>query len=931
MDRTMFVARERQLAQLQGMLDAARAGKGAVCFITGEAGAGKSALVAELAWRAEEADPDLIVVSGNCNAHTGEGDPYLPFREILGLLTGDVDAKLKQGAISDANAGRLRTLLAQSIEVLVETGPDLIEVLVPGAKLIGKVTTVVMQKAGWVDKLNTLLKRKAEGLGDVMLSQNHIFEQYTNVLKALATRKPLMLVLDDLHWADASSIGLLFHLGRSIGDSRILIVGTYRPNDVALGRTVAGAVERSRHPLEPIVNEMKRYFGDITVDLSEIDKVEGRAFVDSLLDVEPNRLSKEFRDRLYWHTEGTPLFTVELLRSMQESGQLRQDGQGYWVEAPALDWNELPPRVEGVIEERIGRIEESLRSILSVASVEGEQFTAEVIARVQALEERQLLRKLSDDLDRRYRLVVAEGSTRVAAQRLSVFRFWHNLFQKYMYNQLNEVERAYLHEDVGRALASLYGERAPEIAAQLARHFELGGVPDLAVEYLTMAGGQAIRLSANTEAIEHLSRGLQLVQSMPATASAAQQAAAQELKLQVLIAVPLMLTGGWASPRVGSAYQRAHELCQELGQSPELFPTLVGVLTYYLVRGQYEMAYQMAESNWQVAERSGDPELMLEARQDLGACCLYTGRLIEVRGHMEEVIRLYDPPRHAHHAFVYGKNPAVTALSQLGGVLTAMGYPDEGLRRASEAVELAETWMHPFSYIWALSGRGITYQLRGDVELMRAAALAVIGEAKPRDFLNWIAQGLVWLGWTSAVLGEPEQGIAEIQQGLGLWQMTGSELMKAYFFVLLADAFVRGGQVPGAMQALDDAEAHVARTGEHWMEPEIYRIRGDAFLAQTRPDAQGAESSFEQALASARGQEARLLELRAAESLARLWQSQGRGADALALLEPVMEWFREGLDAPNVASARALLDGLRAARTPQDAKGRRQNAPEVAV
>jgi len=322
----------------------------------------------------------------------------------------------------------------------------------------------------------------------------------------------------------------------------------------------------------------------------------------------------------------------------------------------------------------------------------------------------------------------------------------------------------------------------------------------------------------------------------------------------------------------------------------------------------------MAADNWEVAQRSGDPELMLEAQQDLGACCLYTGRLAGVREHMEEVVRFYDPPRHQYHAFVYGKNPAVTALSQLGGALCVMGYPDEGLRRATEAVELAREWMHPFSYIWSLTGRAISYQVRGDVQLMREAALAVIAEAKPRDFLNWIAQGLVWLGWTSAMQGQHEQGIAELQQGLGLWQMTGSELMKAYFFALLAEAFLRAGQVPAAMKALDDAEEHVSRTGEHWMEPEIYRLRGLAQLAQG--DAAAAELAFGRALAVAHDQEARLLELRAAEALARLWHAQGRDRDAWDLLAPLHGWFTEGLDAPNVASASALLEQLKGVGAP---------------
>ncbi|NIP16737.1 MAG: AAA family ATPase, partial [Xanthomonadales bacterium] len=231
------------------------------------------------------------------------------------------------------------------------------------------------------------------------LEQSRIFEQYTKVLNALAAKRPLMLVVDDLQWADVSSVSLLFHLGRRMGQSRILIIGTYRPEDVALGR--AG----EPHPLEGVASEFKRYFGDIWVDLSQAAGTEGRQFVDALLDTEPNQLGEAFRQELWQRTEGHALFTVELLRDMRERADLVRDEEGQWIEGPALDWGALPARVEGVIEKRIGRLEAELREVLTVASVEGEGFTAQVVARVQEIRERQLLRELSRELEKRHRLV----------------------------------------------------------------------------------------------------------------------------------------------------------------------------------------------------------------------------------------------------------------------------------------------------------------------------------------------------------------------------------------------------------------------------------------------------------------------------------------------------------------------------------------------
>ena len=502
MGRQVFVARERELGQLDGFLNRALACQGQVCFVTGEAGSGKTALVTEFARRAEQAHTDLVVAIGNCNAQTGVADPYLPFREILGLLTGDVEAKKAQGDIFAENASRLRDFLRTSGEILVELGPDLIDIFVPGVGLATRGAALVAGKVGWLETLEKLIEHKAPGPGDTDLEQSHIFEQHTNVLKALAAQQLLMLVVDDLHWADAASISLLFHLGRRIGGSRILIVGTYRPEEVALGR--AG----ERHPLEKVLAEFRRYFGEIGVDLDQSGEAERQHFVDDFLGTEPHRLGEGFRRALYHHTSGNPLFTIELLRAMQERGDLVQDEQGRWVEGPALDWEDVPTRVEGVIDERIGRLEEELRDILTVASVEGEDFTAQVVARVREADERDLVGQLGRELDRRHRLVREGGSRQVGRQRVYLYRFRHSLFQQHLYNKLGEIERELLHRDVGAVLEELYGERAEEIAPQLAWHFAEAGERQKAAEYLLRAGDQARLAYAHQEAIGHYERAL---------------------------------------------------------------------------------------------------------------------------------------------------------------------------------------------------------------------------------------------------------------------------------------------------------------------------------------------------------------------------------------------------------------------------------------
>jgi len=506
MANQIFIAREKQLDQLNACLQRALAGQGNVCFVSGEAGSGKTTLVTEFTRRALDQNQDLAVAVGQCDAETGAGDAHLPFREIMAQLTGDVESKLAQGAITKENASRLRKLLVLSGQALVDVGPDLIGIFVPGIGLATRIGGFVAEKAGWLDKLEKLVNKPKAEPGDSGLKESHIFEQFANVLCQLSQKHPLVLVLDDLHWADEASISLLFHLGRRINEHKILLLGTYRSAEVAIGR--AG----ERHPLEKVLAEFKRYFGDITVDLDQAVKQEGYEFVTAFLASEPHALRADFATSLYHHTGGHPLFTVELLRNLQERGDLVQDEQGRWIESGSLDWESLPKRVEGVIQERIGRLQKELRQILTVGSVQGEDFTAEVIASVQQAEARDLVRRLGSELERQHKLVLSQGIQRLdlSGQRLSRFRFQHNLFRTYLYNELNESERTYLHEDVGNALETLYGDQADEVAVQLSLHFEIAGLNEKARHYLQEAGKQAAIRYANDEATDYFSRSLAL-------------------------------------------------------------------------------------------------------------------------------------------------------------------------------------------------------------------------------------------------------------------------------------------------------------------------------------------------------------------------------------------------------------------------------------
>ena len=508
MPQNTFIGRKTELLRLEQSVTKAGAGQLQVAFIAGEAGAGKSTLVEEFVREQEASDPKLITTIGVCNAQTGSGDPYLPFRQVLTSLTTDSEQDKSSAEIAKTkNNARLKEFVRVSTQSLIMYGPDLIGIFVPGGSLLAKLPSLLAMNSDLAKKLSERIGKKTDPKAaktDPTLDQGKIFEQYAAVLKELSKDRTLILVLDDLQWADSGSLNLLFHLARQLKDSRIFLLGTYRPDDVALGR------DGERHPLESILNELKRYHGDIVLDLSQADVAEGRSFTNALIDTEPNHLGAAFRDELFARTDGHPLFTVELLRNLQESGGLVKDKDGFWIQVATFDLSTLPARIEGVIGERIGRLPAPLHETLTTASVMGYDFAAQVVARVRKVPELELVKDLSRELEKRYRLVFEQGEIKIGKQFLSSYRFSHAMTQQYLYDELGAGERRILHGEIAETLEAISVDHAGGLALQLAHHYDEARNPEKAIPYWIEAGDAAFASYAQNEAIAAYTRALEL-------------------------------------------------------------------------------------------------------------------------------------------------------------------------------------------------------------------------------------------------------------------------------------------------------------------------------------------------------------------------------------------------------------------------------------
>jgi len=913
-ERPVFVAREPELERLGLFLETALSGKGQVAFVTGEAGSGKTALVQEFARRSQAANSELIVAQGKCNSQTGIGDPYLPFIEIMRLLTGDVKAKWTAGIITREYATRLWNLLPLSAEAVLDKGSDLIDTFIPGGELVSRSEDFTSGRANWLIPLKKIVERKAALPADLTLQQSDLFEQYTRVLETLAQKKPVLLILDDIQWVDTGSGSLLFHLGRRIAGSRIMIIGAFRPSEIDLGR--AG----ERHPIDPVLHEFKRDFGNLEV---EVGKEEGRQFVDAFLDSEPNQLSQKFRNTLYMQTNGHSLFTVELLRDMQDRGVLVKDKKGQWVEGPELNWKTLPVRVDAVVEERISRLTNKLREVLTLASVEGEEFTAEVVARLQNTEVRDLIRLLSSELDKRHHLVSAKGIRRLERQRLSLYLFQHILFQRYLYNSLDDVEKAHLHEDVGTILETLYGEQADEIAVQLARHFEEAGIAPKAIEYLQKAGQRALQLSAHHEAVAHFDKCLTLLETFPDTPERAQQ----ELMIQLSRTVPLQATKGLAAPEIGKALDRVQDLCQQLGNPPQFLTALTLLAQFYGLRAEYHNTIKLTTKIKEIAENAGDslfihlsPCLSTWAHMNLGD---FSKSLTTA----EEWNKVYDPEQHAPLMFIYGWDMGVITFSVGAWATWFLGYPDTAGKKRHEAVALARKLNHPHTTAFAITFDIVIRIYRREFQGIKELAEELIKLAAEKGFIYWEAHGIFYYGYIQALEGEFEEGIAKMHKALDILEAIGAGTCFTRLYTRIMEAYILTRETEKGLDIYDKAMELLHRDDERYCEAELYRLKGELLLVnaveiktqaekkrtgkeEVKKLEEEAESLFRKAIDVSLNQMAKSLELRAVVSLSRLLKKQGRGDEIRQALQDVYTWFAEGHDTLDLQEAKALLDEL---------------------
>jgi predicted ATPase len=484
------------------------------------------------------------------------------------------------------------------------------------------------------------------------------------------------------------------------------------------------------------------------------------------------------------------------------------------------------------------------------------------------------------------------------------YQFKHALIQDTAYESLLKRTRQQCHHQIAQVLEQQFAEVVATQPELLAQHYTDAGLPGQALPYWQQAGHRAVERSANAEAISHLNAGLALLQALPASRERVQQ----ELQFRLALGPPLMATHGIGSVELARSFGRTRELCQQLGDPPELFPVLYGLAMYHQGRAEHQAMQALSEQLMALAEQGDDSTLLMQAHVAQGACSMNQGRLVAGREHCELGLALYDPAVHWTLADLYGFDPGIVS-AQLAMTLWLLGYPDQAMQRANEAVKLSHDRTHPMSVSLACMVTGMTHRWRGETvaSLRQAEALLVVSQE--HDLAAFVGGGHLLAGWVRAEQGKEVEGVTQMRQGLQLLA-DKQALSLPCWMSLLIDTYWRTGQGAEGLALVEEALGLVNRTEERYYEAELHRLQGELLLQRSPHEPSAGEVAFAKALEVAREQEAKSLELRAAMSLARLWRQQGKTPEARALLAPVYEWFTEGFATADLQDAKALLSAL---------------------
>ena len=838
-----FVGRAKEKEALKSAAVRARSGAGQIVAVVAEPGVGKSRLFFEFK---AEVQSEWTVLEAFSVSH-GKGSAYLPIVELLHSFF-EISGEDSVPARREKVAAKIRDL-----------DPD----LESGLPYLHALLEIADDK----DRLSGM---------DAQLRKSRTLDAVVRLLLTESVNRPLLLMVEDLHWLDDESQALLDRVADLISGSRMLLLVSYRPEYAHRWGDKAWC---SRLRLESLSG------GSADEMLSAI--------------LGDNRALAPLKQLIVTTTGGVPFFMEETVQALFDEGALERQNGAVKLVRP-LGSLRIPPTVQAILAARIDRLHNDEKNLLQTLAILGREFVLSLARAVAG--------KSEDELER---LIAKLQLGEFVYEQPSIvdieYTFKHALTQEVAYNSVLLERRKQLHEHVGHAIETIYTASLDDHLAELAHHFSRSGNQVKAVEYLHLAGTQAMARGALPQAIRDFEHALGLLKAFPS----GPERDALELQLLNPLGTAYIAARGYAAPEVGPVFVHARELCERIGQPPQLFAVVWGNFAWHVVRGEMGLSMDLAREAIDLAERFEDPGIWMEALFLLGVTLFYRGDFTGAIAQYETALSRYDDRERTRlWASRVGEDAGITHRCYLSLALWQLGYPEQALRANYGMRKLARSIKHPFSLAYAQHHTSWLYHQLGLPVETKAASEEGIQTATEQGFAMFHATGTLYKAAGVLLEGRPEDALPLLTKGLKAYRETGAGLALPYYLSILGDAYIQAGRPDEARDVLDEGLAIAERSDELCQTAELHRLKGELALQTGSPQGDDAEEHFRRAIGTARRQLSKAWELRATTSLARLCKRQGRRDEARQMLSDTYGWFTEGFNIPDLKSARALLDEL---------------------
>lgn len=843
---TPLVGRDQEIGLLFERWEQAQEGMGQLVLLSGEAGVGKSRLVQAMKEHVAQ-DPQAWLTPCQCSPYH-RNSAFYPVLDLLERIV----LQFERGDDPAKKLSRLEGFLVQYA--------------IPQSEMVPLFADLLLIP---LDEKYTPSKLSPERQKQI------IFQTILGVLLEIADRQPLLLVMEDLHWADPTTLEFLNLLVDQLPMTRIFALFTFRPDFTPPWR---GRAHLTNLTLRRLTRKQVA---------NMIQHVVGGKFLPAVV-----------LEQIVKKTDGVPLFVEELTKMVLESGLLREKGKGYELAGP-LPPLAIPATLQDSLTARLDRLA-SAKEIAQLSAILGRELTYEMLQAVSSQDEKTLQQGLG-------KLVEAELLYQRGIPPKATYTFKHALIQETAYLSLLKGTRQQYHQRIAGKLVGEFAETVSTNPELVAHHYTEAGLGEQALPFWKQAGQRAVERSANEEAIAHLTRGLDLIKELPGSSERDHQ----ELALQMALGSALIVSKGYAVAEVEQTYSKALELCRQIGDTPEVVPVLFALGRYYYAfRAEFQIAHDLGERLLEVAQDQNDTAALMMAHTVLGITSFWTGQFVATREHVRQALSLFDGGTHRDKDFRYAQDIRIVCLCYRVWTLMRLGYPKQAIEALRDMEALSDQLLHPPSTaLYQVTGCFLHYWRR-DVQKTQESADSLLATSAQYGFAQWMPFGTIFMNWSRVQNGAEGLEMEQMHQAVIDWQAYGNELGLPALQGVLTDAYLTAGIVENGLKVVNEALAKVDQCGERQEEARLNLMKGKLLLIQPDPDEQHVEACFKKAVEVASQQCAKYHELQAATSLTRLWQAQGRKEEAKNLLSGVYSWFTEGFDTEDMIKAKALFDEL---------------------